>query len=311
MASQAFQNHKETRMHWEQGAIYDLSWSGDGGLLTAAGAKGPVRSWRLERGGHKEGEELKDLGNDIERLAWCPALQNPHTLAAAAYEKCVYLWDQRAASVSAKLATGGLNSDICWSPSGKYLAVVNREESLEIFDMANSQAPVVVADLTDAVACTVKWDTSERLLLMSTHQGNVEVYAWPSMEHLTMIPAHAASCNAIGVDPRARFLATGGADAAMNIWSTDDYSIMRTVDAHESPLLLVDFSYDGRFIASASDDLAIRIHDSFSGDRAHQLAVSSLTTALEWHPRNLALAYGSSGSAKASIKPTVTIFLKS
>ncbi|KAJ2443742.1 hypothetical protein GGF42_006530 [Coemansia sp. RSA 2424] len=309
-AAHAFQYHKETKMHWEQGAIYDLSWSSDGGLLTAAGAKGPVRSWRLERGGHKEGEELKGLGSDIERLAWCPALQHTHTLAAAAYEKLVFLWDQRAGSVAAKLATSGLNSDICWSPSGRHFAVVNREEGLEIFDVARPQAPVVAAELDEAV-CSIKWDVSESLLFMTTHQGSVEVYAWPSMEHLTMIPAHAASCNAIGIDPRSRLLATGGADATMGIWSTDDFSAVRTIDGYESPLLLVDFSSDGRFIASASDDPYIRLHDSFSGELAHQLPVGSLTTALEWHPRNLALAYASGGSAKAPAKPTVTIFLKS
>ncbi|KAJ2051273.1 hypothetical protein IW146_004229 [Coemansia sp. RSA 922] len=310
MAANTFQNHKETKMHWEQGAIYDLSWSSDGGLLTAAGAKGPVRSWRLERGGHKEGEELKELGNDIERLAWCPALQHSQMLAAASYEKCVFLWDQRANSVSTKLDTSGLNSDICWSPSGKYFAVVNREEGLEIFDMASPQSPVVVAEL-DEVVCSIKWDVSESLLFMTTLRGSVEVYAWPSMEHLTMIPAHTAACNAIGIDPRSKLLATGGADATMGIWRTDDFSTVRTIDGYESPLLLVNFSSDGRFIASASDDFAIRLHDSYSGELVQQVTVTSMTTALEWHPRNLALAYGSAGSAKTSIKPTVTIFLKS
>ncbi|KAJ2489702.1 hypothetical protein IWW37_003759 [Coemansia sp. RSA 2050] len=310
MTANAFQNHKETKMHWEQGAVYDLSWSSDGGLLTAAGAKGPVRSWRLERGGHKEGEELKELGSDIERLAWCPALQHTHTLAAASYEKCVSLWDQRCNSVFAKLATSGLNSDICWSPSGKYFAVVNREEGLEIFDIASPQSPVVVAEL-DKVVCSMRWDASESLLFMTTVNGTVEVCAWPGMEHLTVISAHTASCNTIGIDPRSKLLATGGADATMGIWSTDDFSIVRTIDDYESPLLLVNFSSDGRYIASASDDLAIRLHDSFSGELAHQLTVSSMTTALEWHPRNLALAYGSAGSAKTPVKSTVAIFLKS
>ncbi|KAJ2834775.1 hypothetical protein GGI24_000237 [Coemansia furcata] len=310
MAANVFHHHKETKMHWEQGAIYDLSWSSDGGLLTAAGAKGPVRSWRLERGGHKEGEELKELGNDIERLAWCPALQHTHMLAAASYEKCVFLWDQRANSVSTKLATSGLNSDICWSPSGKYFAVVNRDEGLEIFDITSPQSPVVVADLDEAV-CSIKWDVSESLLFMTTsQQRSVEVYAWPSMEHLTTVSAHTASCNAIGIDPRSKLLATGGSDATMCIWSTDDFSIVRTIDDYESPVLFINFSSDGRFIASASDDLAVRIHDSFSGELAHQLTVTSPTTALEWHPRNLALAYGSAES-KTSTKSTVTIYLRS
>ncbi|KAJ1729373.1 hypothetical protein LPJ61_003552, partial [Coemansia biformis] len=98
-ARHAFRRHKENKIHWEQGSVYDLSWSSDGTLLTAVGSKGPVRSWRLGRGGHKEGEEHKGLGSNIERLAWCPESTSAHILAAAEYEKVVHLWDQRSASV--------------------------------------------------------------------------------------------------------------------------------------------------------------------------------------------------------------------
>ncbi|KAI9500502.1 hypothetical protein GGI25_001623 [Coemansia spiralis] len=305
-----FEHHKDNKLHWEQGLVYDLSWSSDGGLLTAAGTKGPVRTWRLERGGHKEGEELKALGNDIERLAWCPAAQSSHILAAATYDKVVNMWDQRVGGIATKLSTNGQNSDICWSPSGKYFAIVGKEDGLEIFDMANTQSPVVSADFDDIVYLA-KWDANEQLLFLATHQGTVEVYSWPSMEHLTMIPAHAGSCNCVGVDPHGKMLATGGADASMELWKTDDFSMTHVISDHESPLLLTGFSTDGKFIASASDDMDIKIHESFSGDLVHKLPVESLTTALEWHPRNLALAYGSAGSGKGNVKPTVTIFLRS
>ncbi|KAJ2856024.1 hypothetical protein J3B02_001847 [Coemansia erecta] len=308
--SYVFRDHKENKMHWEQGAVYDLSWSSDGSMLAAVGAKGSARSWRLERGGHKEGEELKALGSNIERLAWCPASHSTHLLAAAAYERTVHLWDQRTNNVDVKLSTNGTNSDICWSPSGRYFAVVSKDDGkLEIFDVGQPQSPVVVAEI-DEIVCSVRWNPQETMVLLATHQGAVEVFEWPSMRHLTAVNGHAASCNCIAFDSCGRTMATGGADAAVQLWNAADFSPTHAIAAHQSPLLFVDFNMDDRFVASASDDLSIRIHEAFSGELAHSLDVDSLTTAVKWHPRNLALAYGSAGSSKASAKPSVTILLK-
>ncbi|KAJ1892710.1 THO complex subunit 3 [Kickxella alabastrina] len=296
-------------MHWEQGAVLDISWSSDGSLLTAAGTKGPPRTWRLEKGGHKEGEELKALGASIERLSWCPSAHQSSLLAAASYDRTIYLWDQRQSAVSYKLLTSGGNSDISWSPTGRFLATINRDDNkVEFFDMAQ-RTVFVSADVEDAVY-SVKWDHNESMVMLATQLGTVEVYEWPGMRHITRVAAHAASCNCVAMDDHG-VMATGGADALVELWNMEDFSVTKTLVAHESPLLFVDFSMDGRFLASASDDLAVRIHEVFSGELMHSLPVDSLTTALEWHPRNQALAYGSAGSGKDSAKPAVTIFLKS
>ncbi|KAJ2848673.1 hypothetical protein IWW36_003152 [Coemansia brasiliensis] len=304
----AFSRHKENKMHWEQGSVYDLSWSSDGSLLTAAGSKGPVRSWRLERGGHKEGEEHKGIGGNIERLAWCPGTADTNILAAAAFEKTVYLWDQRTGAVQTELNTKKANSDISWSHSGKYFLSASRDEGLEIFDMAQPQSAVVSAGV-DGLLNSARWSIDDKLLLLTTHSGTVEVFSWPQMEHLTVIPAHAASCNCLGIDPLGRMLVTGSADATVGFWNMNDFSLARTVDGFESPLLYTEFNSDGQYVACASDDLDIKIFSVLSGDLVHKLAVDLLTTTLAWHPRNLAFAYGSTSFNKTGKKPAVTIFL--
>ncbi|KAJ2779123.1 THO complex subunit 3 [Coemansia javaensis] len=304
----AFRKCSENRIHWEQGTVYDLSWSSDGTLLTAAGSKGPVRSWRLGRGGHKEGEEHRGLGDGIERLAWCPAAQCAHVLAAAEYEKTVHLWDQRSGGAAARLATGRPVSDVRWSPDGRFLAVAARDEGIDVFDPAQPLAPVFSADAGATVEAAA-WSADARLLLLATHAGAVEAFAWPTMEHVTAIPAHTAACNALAVDPRGGLLATGSNDATLELWSADDLSLAHTIAAHDSPLMFAGFSMDGRFVASASDDPELRIHDTFSAELAHSLPLDAMATALEWHPRNLALAYGTSASSKTAGKPALTVFL--
>lgn len=303
----SFQHHKQSKLHWEQGSVYDLSWSQDGALLTAAGSKGPVRSWRLERGGHKEGEPLKGIEGDIERLSWNPSPQHSHVLAAATYRQA-QMWDQRQGSIFSKLESGGAISGFSWHPSGRYLAVFGRDAGLSVYDMAQPSKPLVLAGLQETVY-SVTW-TANSLLLLTTHRGSVEVFGWPSMEHVTSVQAHSAPCNALAVDPRGQRLATGGADATVSLWRAEDLSIQQAVDGYGSPLMAVGFSYDGRYVGSISDDLEAKIHEAFSGELASRLPMESMATCLEWHPHNLALAYGTGGSSKGFVKPAVTIYLK-
>ncbi|KAJ2775048.1 hypothetical protein IWQ57_000555, partial [Coemansia nantahalensis] len=93
------------------------------------------------------------------------------------------------------------------------------------------------------------------------------------------------------------------------LWNADDFSLAHTFDSYESPLLFAGFSMDGRFVATAPDGPEIRIHETFAGEMVHTLKLESLVTALEWHPRNMAFAYGSLGSAKGLAKPSLSIFL--
>ncbi|KAJ1784837.1 hypothetical protein GGF45_001858 [Coemansia sp. RSA 551] len=301
-APDVFGKHKENTMHWDQGTVYDISWSSDGSQLTAAGSTGPVRTWRLERGGHKEGDAHSGLPSSIERIAWSPPV-NPSLLAAAAYEKTVCVWDQRLSSTTMRFATKGVNSDVEWHPRGTHVLVASRDEGMEVFDTAQPNRPVVSASIDGASLNSARWNADGTLLLLATHAGSVEIYAWPTMTHITTIPAHASSCNCIASDPH--YIATGGADS-VQLYSTRDFSLLTVIGGFESPVVFAEFSACGKFVACASDDEHLVIHNT-KGRVVHKEKMHGLTTALEWHPRNLAFAVAS--AAGKSSKPSVSIFL--
>jgi len=56
------------------------------------------------------------------------------------------------------------------------------------------------------------------------------------------------------MDPKAKYLATGGSDALISIWDTTDWICVRTLDRAEHPIRSVSFSFDGAFIAAGSDE---------------------------------------------------------
>ncbi|ORX66594.1 WD40 repeat-like protein [Linderina pennispora] len=305
--SRTFDNHKESRLNGTRGTVIDMSWSSDGSQLTAAESKGHVRTWRLGRGGHKEGEEIRTLGSDIEHVAWCTEPGKQGILAAAKFEKTVHLWDSTSNSIASSIATSGANTALVWSPSGKYLAVLSRDARIEIFDAANLEAPVVTLE-TEETVHMVRWDTREELLLLATHHGAVEVYSWPNVEHVHTVAAHVASLNCLGVEPRGDILATGGADSSMQFWRTDDLSVYKAIEGYESPLRLIDFSMNSKFVASASDDADILIHDVYSGDKVKSIHINGLVTAMAWNPRNLIIAYAAEGAVGRSASSMVAMF---
>jgi len=56
------------------------------------------------------------------------------------------------------------------------------------------------------------------------------------------------------MDPKGKYLATGGSDALISIWDTNDWICVRTLDKAEHPIRSVSFSFDGAFIAAGSDE---------------------------------------------------------
>ena len=56
-----------------------------------------------------------------------------------------------------------------------------------------------------------------------------------------------------------RYFAVGSADALVSLWDLKEFVSIRTFGNLEWPVRTLSFSYDGQFIASASEDLAIDI----------------------------------------------------
>lgn len=56
-----------------------------------------------------------------------------------------------------------------------------------------------------------------------------------------------------------RYFAVGSADALVSLWDLNEMVSLRTFGNLECPIRTLSFSYDGQFIASASEDLVIDI----------------------------------------------------
>ena len=112
------------------------------------------------------------------------------------------------------------------------------------------------------------------------------------MEIVHVLSAHPGNCICIEFDPTGRYFAVGSADALVSLWDVNELACVRTFSRLDWPVRTISFSYDGKLLASASEDLIVDIGHVDTGERAASIPVSSPTFTVAWHPKRYILAYG-------------------
>ena len=62
-------------------------------------------------------------------------------------------------------------------------------------------------------------------------------------------------------DPNDKYFAVGSADAVVSLWDLQSFICLRTFTRLDWPVRTLSFSHDGKYIASASEDLVLDISE--------------------------------------------------
>lgn len=99
-----------------------------------------------------------------------------------------------------------------------------------------------------------RWTNNGRLWMLTTGTGLVKIFSWPNMELVHTVDAHTSNCFCIQMDPAGQCFAVGGADAVVSVWDTVDVACQHTVTRLSNAIRTLSFSFDGMFLAAASED---------------------------------------------------------
>jgi len=92
------------------------------------------------------------------------------------------------------------------------------------------------------------------------------------------LSGHTAPVSALAIDSESKFLATGGDDGAIGLWSfgnIDTPESLEMVDAHESPITVLAFSTDTKWLVSGAKDGTVVLWDLGALDLSTKIDLQS------------------------------------
>lgn len=90
---------------------------------------------------------------------------------------------------------------------------------------------------------------------------------------------------AFAVRPGHNQLVTAGRNLLLRLWDLDTFTCVRTIKAHETPVLAIDFDPTGTLLATGGSDRAVKVFDIDKGYCTHNFRRhSGIVTLVQFHP---------------------------
>ncbi|KAG6861575.1 hypothetical protein C0995_014871 [Termitomyces sp. Mi166 len=149
------------------------------------------------------------------------------------------------------------------------------------------------------------------IILTHHSEHTLRILDYPSLKLRESPAAHVGGCVAVALDPRGRYLASGGFDSIVNMFDLNEWICARTITVSEYvPLFLLSsfnersselwnrnainalsFSHDGEYLAIANAGNYVDICATETGVPLHRVPALAPSPTVSWHPSKYVIAY--------------------
>jgi WD40 repeat protein len=258
--------------------VWHLSWTPDGTILTSSSGDKSVKIWKLtsnlslELVDTLEGKHEKT----IRCTSWSP---NGKYLAVASFDGTTTIWCKGARKMDFVTRIEGHENEVkcvAWSSVGDpYLATCSRDKSVWIWSPLENgifECVSVLNGHTQDVKC-VKWHPTKEILCSASYDDTIKFWIeeMDDWECVDTLKGHTSTVWSISFNPTGDLLCSVGDDRKMILWDctekikTQDFDkafewkICDIFEGHSRVIYAVDWSKDGKHIATASEDNHVRI----------------------------------------------------
>ena len=264
--------------------------------------RGHLRSLDLSRlslrGAYLQGVEMQDTtltGATLREVAWTSAFDeilsvavstDGRYIAAGSGNGQVRVW--REEGLVAYLTIQG-HSDrvqaIAYSPDGRALATASWDGSVKLWDLESGAAIWTARD--DSVPVVSIAISPGGKLFSGSYNGAIHMWNLHTGKHLSRLPTQSERILTLACSPDGRLLASGGMDAVIRLWDTEQGTLLRELPGHSDWVCALAFApgADASLIASGSVDQAVKVWDAQTGTCLRTLEGHTNTViGLAWSP---------------------------
>jgi WD40 repeat protein/serine/threonine protein kinase len=172
------------------------------------------------------------------------------------------------------------------SDDGSQLLTGSRDGSMILWDTANHQP---ISRLSAHTVSVNAVDMQGETIASADNSGRIII--WQNGEISQELHMGENQIVTLAFSPDTTVLAAANAIGQVQLWSTEDYSLLRTIEAHNGQLVYsLVFAPDSQSFATGGADNAVRLWDLEGNALAEYLGHEGAVTALAYSPDGLLLA---------------------
>ncbi|TDL29654.1 WD40 repeat-like protein [Rickenella mellea] len=277
--------------------VSHVSWSCDGRKLASVGIDKAVRLWSPEKSLETRTAVQYSSGHELEvdYVTWNPT--HPELFCSSSQkDRKVVFWDARQSRPTQSYTHHLSPTQLNYSPDGKTLAMITSNHQLYFMTYGakdgetKQEWSLMKRDATAASTATFN-HVGDGLILSHWRSNTLMIMEYPSLTQLEQPAAHVGGCMAIALDPRGKYLASGGHDSIVDLFDTSEWIICNTITACEHSINGLSFSHDGEYIAIASQGSYIDICATETTLPIHRVQTLGPAPTVTWHPSKYVIAY--------------------
>jgi WD40 repeat protein len=184
--------------------------------------------------------------------------------------------------------------DVAFNHRGTRLATCSYDKTVRVWDVETGRPTHVFREHTDAVYA-VAFSPDDKWLASGAGDRSVKIWDLVSGTRLYTLSEPTDVVQSVAFQPSGMLLSAAGNDNTIRTWelTARGGTLVRSVRAHNAPVLRIAYSPDGTLLASTASDRTVKIWNAATGAELRTLErQSDWSQALAWSPDSRRLAVG-------------------
>ncbi|KAL1738293.1 WD40-repeat-containing domain protein, partial [Schizophyllum fasciatum] len=240
---------RDYRFTGQARSMSHIAWSCDGKRIAAVGLDKMARMWNSDKQVCFYAPSILEPRlatlysgthtDEVNYVSWNPT--HPDLFCTSSLiDRRIVFWDARQKSRSITHVTvpnGPIMTN--YSPDGKHIMFTYYKPATDEDRTAQYQVSFlhnkghneweIMDSPTTKGSRGIFSNGGDAIIVAHTGIHSLDVYSFPELAHYETMSAHVGGSTAIAMDPRGRYLASGGLDAIVNLFDLDEWICARTI----------------------------------------------------------------------------------